>query len=52
MKKKMQYDTPQVEILGCRVEKGFAGSNVSPVSEPTSTINPLDVETSNLPQFS
>lgn len=52
MKKKMQYDTPQVEILGCRVEKGFAGSNVSPNPIEGNTITPLDVETSNLPQFS
>ena len=52
MKKKLQYDTPQVELLDCRVEKGFAGSIVSPVPEGSSTINPLDVETNNVPQFS
>ena len=53
MKKKLQYDTPQMELLDCKVEKGFAGSIIS--SDPTqgtSSINPLDVEQNNLPQFS
>ncbi len=52
MKKKLQYDTPQVELLDCKVEKGFAGSSISSDPVQGTSINPLDVEQSNLPQFS
>lgn len=28
--KKMEYDAPKVELLNVRVEKGFAGSDMTP----------------------
>lgn len=41
MKKKIHYETPVVEVLNARVEKGFAGSGTNNDPEPEQGTQPL-----------
>ncbi len=39
--KKQEYETPQVEMLNARVEKGFAGSGMTPQTNTSGSTEEL-----------